>query len=146
MKRTLSISLLCICLLCGLYVFFRPLQLSKCFDESKNICVSELEFEIIDGEPYIKSDTYNDITIEQKEEIEDLFQKYSYRRTLRTPFSDGSMSDLGDIVVHIYIYEDKNLITSISVSNENGISINQKNYKLSNSSEFIFELINIISL
>ena len=103
MKRTWSIGLLCICLLCGLYIFFRPLQLSKCFDDSKDICVSISEFEIIKGEPYINSDTYNDITAEQKEEIEGLFQQYSYRRTLRTPFSDGSMSDLGDVVVHIYI-------------------------------------------
>lgn len=114
-------------------------------NENKEIYVTAMEFSITDGEAYNNSKNYNEITVEQKNDIISLFQSYSYRRTIFTAFSDGSMSDLGDVVVYIYTYEDGKLDNAIYVSSAGDISVNDKNYVLANAPEFIQELLETIN-
>ena len=48
----------------------------------------------------------NDLTEAERQDIIDLFQQYTYRRTLRTLFSDGSLCGIGDEIINIFVYED----------------------------------------
>lgn len=69
---------------------------------------------------------YQDITIEQKDAILSLFDKYTYRRTFGTPFSNGSISDLANKTLSIYVYDDNLLINSVFATSSGKVVINEK--------------------
>lgn len=140
-----SIVYIVIVFLIGCVLYFKPLRLSDLINENQEICITAMEFAITNGKSDIDSKNYNEITVEQKNDIISLFQNYSYRRTIFTAFSDGSMSDLGNIMVLIYTYEDGKVDNTIYVSAAGDISVNNKNYVLANAPEFIQELLEIIN-
>lgn len=96
------------------------------------------------GEAYIDSVDYQDITTEQKSAILILLEKYTYKRTLGTLFSDGSISELGDKTLYIYVYDDVSLVGSIFVSSSGRIAVNEKNYHMENAEQFIEQIIEIM--
>lgn len=143
--RRRSIVCIVIVFLIGCWFYFKSLRLSDLVNENEEIRVTAMEFAIIDGESDIDSESYNEITAEQKNDIINLLQNYSYRRTVFTAFSDGSMSDLGNAVVYIYTYGNGKLNNTVCVSAAGDVSINGKNYVLADASEFIQELLEIIN-
>lgn len=144
-KKTIYLVVIVIVLLVSMAVFFKPLSLSDIANENNQIIMVLSEFEVRNGEAYIDSVDYQEITTEQKRGILNLLEKYTYRRTFGTLFSDGSMSGLGDKMLSIYVYDDASLSGSILVSSSGKIEINGKNYNMKNTEQFIEQIIEIMN-
>ncbi len=128
-----------------LVLYFKPLALSDLINQNQKISIIRIELGTKDGIAYNNSETYNDITDEQKVNIINVFQQYSYRRTFGTLISDGSLSGLGDELMQIYLYEDNVLVNTISISSTGSISVNDKSYTLKNSQELISKILEIMN-
>ena len=143
-KKTIYPVVIVIALLICIIAFFRPLSLSDIARENTQIKMVLSELGVRDGEAYIDSVDYQDITTEQKRAILTLLEKYSYRRTFDTLFSDGSISGLGDKTLSIYVYDDVSLVGSIFVSSSGRIAVNEKSYSMKNAEQFIEKIIEIV--
>lgn len=143
-KKTIYLAVIVIVLLICIIAFFRPLSLSDIARENTQIKMVLSELGVRDGEAYIDSVDYQDITTEQKRAILTLLEKYSYRRTFDTLFSDGSISGLGDKTLSIYVYDDVSLVGSIFVSSSGRIAVNEKSYSMKNAEQFIEKIIEIV--
>ena len=115
-KKAIYLVVIAIVLFICIITFFKPLSLSEIARENNQIKMVLSELGVRNGEAYIDSVDYQDITTEQKSAILILLEKYTYKRTLGTLFSDGSMSELGDKTLSIYVYDDVSLVGSIFVS------------------------------
>lgn len=144
-KKSITCIMIAIVLLMGCLLYFKSLRLSDLINKNQEICVTAIELGTPNGEPYMNSKSYNEITDAQKNDIISLFQNYSYRRTFLTAFSDGSLSDLGNVLVCIYTFDDGKPDNTISISTTGSISVNSKTYLLANASDFIQKLLEIIN-
>lgn len=124
--------------------YFQPLQLSNLINENEKILITHIELSVENGKTHNDSNTYNDLTDEQQNGIIRLFENYSYRRTFNTVFTDGSLSDLGDELLHVFIYKDTTLVNSIMISTTRNISVNNKTYEMKNTNELIDKILEII--
>ena len=115
---------------------FSPLDLSAGITESDFFIVQINSFGIQNGEPYIDSKGYENITEEQKGKIVGLVQEYSYKRTLNTYISDGAIEKIGNKTASIYIYDNEGEAKSIYVSDSGQISINDRLYEMKNAKQF----------
>lgn len=135
-KKAICGIVICIALLlCGA-LYFRPLSLSDNIKESNSFTIQINDFGVRNGEPYIDSTSYDALTDEQKEEIIELLDASSYHRTLKTYVSDGSMEQIGDQAVYIYIYDGDTLSESIYVSDSGQLSVNDRLYQMKNAEQF----------
>lgn len=143
-RKIVFLVIVIIILLAGILLYFRPLQLSV--PSNKYISAIYEELGVRDGEPYINDTTYNEITEDEKEQIIDLLEQYSYRRTPGTLFSDGSLTETGDQILIMHIFDENNeLDDTIIITGADSISVNGKNYFLNNSPVCIEELLNILN-
>lgn len=132
-------------LLVGLIIYFVPKPLSNHLDESTQITsVVVQRFKTQDGEPIIDTSSYSEITKEQKDRIFALCNQYSYRRTVHTLFSDGSMSGLGDRLIDIFIQAEDTTIRLIAIASTGTISIGNKTYKMSQAEQFMNQMEEIL--
>ncbi len=145
MKKANKKLLFLIMIIVVLVLYFKPLALSDLINQNQKISIIRIELGTKDGIAYNNSETYNDITDEQKVNIINVFQQYSYRRTFGTLISDGSLSGLGDELMQIYLYEDNVLVNTISISSTGSISVNDKSYTLKNSQELISKILEIMN-
>lgn len=143
-KKMIYLIIIVIVLLISILTFFKPLSLLNITSESNQIKMVLSEFEIRNGETYIDSIDYQAITAKQKHDILNLLEKYTYRRTFSTLFSDSSISELGDKTLTIYVYDDVSLVGSIFVSSSGKIIVNNKNYSMHSAKEFIEQMIEIL--
>ena len=143
-KKAIYLVVIVIVLLICIIAFFKPLSLSDIARENNQINMVLSELGVRNGEAYIDSVDYQDITTEQKSAILILLEKYTYKRTLGTLFSDGSISELGDKTLYIYVYDDVSLVGSIFVSSSGRIAVNEKNYHMENAEQFIEQIIEIM--
>lgn len=134
-KAVCGIAICVALLLCGA-LYFRPLSLSDNIRESTSFTVQINDFGVRNGEPYIDSTSYDTLTDEQKDKIIELLSAFSYHRTLKTYISDGSMEQVGDRVVYLYIYDGATLSESIYVSDSGQISVNDRLYQMKNAEQF----------
>ena len=104
-KKMLCPIVIVIALLICCIVYFKPLSLSDVAGTDNQIKMVYSQLGVKNGEPYIDSVDYQDITMEQKNAILSLLDKYTYRRTVGTLFSNGSTSDLGNKTFSIYVYD-----------------------------------------
>ena len=145
MKKKLPVFLaMAVLLLLGSIAYFRPLSFSGIAGENQQINVVLSEFGVRNGEAYIDSTDYADIATEQKTAVWAVLEKYTYRRMPGTPFSDGSLSDFGEKMLSIYVYEDDALVDSIVVSSSGKIAVNGKNYRMANAESCIDQLTEIL--
>ena len=121
-----------------------PAKLSECLDDGSQINIQVDTFDIKDGEPIIDQETYSDITEEQKNSILKLCSQYSYRRRIDTLFSDGSISEVGDTVVYIFLNGEDGSDKQIVISSTNKIAIGNKTFKMNHAEQFIRELLKIL--
>ena len=91
-KKAIYLVVIVIVLLICIIAFFKPLSLSDIARENNQIKMVLSELGVRNGEAYIDSVDYQDITTEQKSAILILLEKYTYRRTFGTLFSDGSIA------------------------------------------------------
>ena len=126
-------------------VYFKPLPLSDVAEADNQIKMIYSQLGVENGEAYIDSVDYQDITIEQKNAILSLLDKHTYRRTVGTLFSNGSTSDLGDKTLSIYVYEDASLINSVLVTSSGKVVINEKTYNMEYAEPFIEQIVEIMN-
>lgn len=129
----------------GLLWYFRPLPLSNLVKNSIQILATDIDLGVKDGMPYNNSTNYNEISDVQKNEIQALFENYSYKRTLCTLFSDGSLMGSFNRVVHISVYKEEDSFNIITISDAGRIAVNDKTYKIQDSAWLIEEMLEIIS-
>ena len=141
-KTILRIGIVAV-LLILVIAYFWPLSLANAVDESGKINIVLTDFSIQNGEPDIDSTEYSDITPDQKQAILTLFEKYTYRRTLLTPFSDGSMEPSGNQILSIYAFYDVSDIDYLGI-NAKEILIDYKVYRMKNADQLIAEIIKIV--
>ena len=144
-KKILCLVVIVIAFLICCIVYFKPLSLSDIADDNNQIKMVYIELGVKNGEAYIDSVDYQDITIEQKNTILALLDKYTYRRTAGTLFSNGPTSDLGDKTLSVYVYDDVSLINSVFAASSGKIVINEKVYNMENAEQFIEQIIEIMS-
>lgn len=136
-KKNIIFALIIVIIIACLSIYFKPIKLSKTISENNTIMLLVTELGVKNGEPYIDTKDYKNITDKQKNNIIELFNNYSYTRTFTTHFSDGSISDNGDKIIYIYLYDSDKLIDYICISSSGNISVNDKTYKIKDATEFI---------
>lgn len=144
-KKILCLVVIVIAFLICCIVYFKPLSLSDIAEDNNQIKMVYSELGVKNGKAYIDSVDYQDITLEQKSTILALLDKYAYRRTVGTLFSNGSTSDLGDKTISVYVYDDVSLINSVFAASSGKIVINEKVYNMENAEQFIEQIIEIMS-
>lgn len=128
-------------LLAGLILYLLPRPLSDLLGESSRIdTVRTYEFEIREGQPFIDSATYPELTEEQKARVFALCRQYSYRRTLGTPFSDGSISGLGNRLLDIFVTGGDAAPQSVTVSSTGKLAIANRVYKMDHAERFLEQM------
>ena len=141
-KKATVLAAIAVLLLIGLAIYFRPLHFSVP-DESSQIAIVLNEYAVSDGKPVIDSAEYQATASEQRRAIRALLEKTTYRRTTGTLFSDGSMSDVGNRTLAIYIYDGDSLADSILASSSGKIAVQNKTYYTKNSAQLIEQIIEI---
>lgn len=141
-RKSIILVLIAVLLLIGLAIYFRPLHFSVP-DEISQISIVLNEYSVSDGKPVIDSAEYQAIASEQRRAIRALLAETAYRRTAGTLFSDGSMSDVGDRTLAIYIYDGDSLADSILASSSGKIAVQNKTYCMKNSEQLIEQIIEI---
>lgn len=143
--KALVTGIVIVVVLAALLLYFRQMDMSDLINGDQNILITRNEFGVQNGEPYINYENYNDLTDDQKQDIVDLFQRYTYRRTPGTLFSDGSLSGMGDELINIYIYEGTELVRTVTISDTGDMSVNNRNYVMQESLELIHNISGIIN-
>ena len=136
----IGITVLVICVI----AYFKPLSFSDMADNDNQIKMTVQDFSIKNGEANIESDEYTNITAEQKDSILNVLYQFRYRRNFKTLFSDGSMSDLGDKMLSIYIYENDLSVNTVVASSSGKIAVNNKVYSMKDAENFIEQIIDIV--
>ncbi len=145
-KKIILIAALILIAVFFAIIYLKPLTLSDIANENSTLLFTKVSMVIKDGEHYHESENYKNITDEQKQEILLLLNNYPYHRNFKTLFSDGSLADnSGDGYFYISIYYGANYQGTAIIAYDNEISYNNKNYTMNNSSDFISEILDIIS-
>ena len=144
-KKMLCSTIIVIAFFVCCTVYFKPLSLSDVEEADNQIKMVYSQLGVKNGEAYIDSVDYQDITIDQKRTILDLLDKYTYRRTFGTLFSNGSTSDLGDKTLSIYVYDDASLINGVLVTSSGKVVINEKTYNMEDAEPFIEQMVEIMN-
>lgn len=126
-------------------VYFKPLSLSDVAEADNQMKMVYIQSGVENGEAYIDSANYQDITIEQKNAILSLLDKFTYRRTVGTLFSNGSISALGNKTLSIYVYDGELLISSVFATSSGKVVINEKAYNMEGAEQFIEQMIEIMN-
>ena len=142
-KKIYFISSIIVLLVC-ISVYFAPLSLSNIIRECDRIDIILNEFEVENGIADIEAVTYNEITVDQKEAVSDLFDKFIYRRTIGTLFSNGTIKGLGDKTLTIFTYDDNSSVAAIVMATSGKMSINDKSYRCANAAQIIEHIVGIM--
>ena len=144
-KKTICIIGVVIVLLICIIAYFKPLSLLDTIGENNRIDIVLNKIEYEDGKLNTEPFLYNDISEEQKNAILSLLEKYDYRRTFGTLFTDGSLTDLGEKALNICVHDDNLSDTSIIIVTSTGkIAINDKIYSMEDAEQFIKQIIEIV--
>ena len=135
----------CDCIFNLLYRIFQAFITFRCAEADNQMKMIYSQIGVENGEAYIDSVNYQDITIDQKNAILSLLDKYTYRRTVGTLFSNGSTSDLGNKTLSIYVYDDDLLINSVFATSSGKVVINEKTYNMEDAERFIEQMIEIMN-
>lgn len=141
-KKAIYLIGIAIAMLICIIAYFKPLSLSNTISENSKISMILKEYVIRNGEPGFDSVEYKDVTTEQKSAILTLLEKYTYRRTPGTLFSNGSMSGIGTRMLTISVFDDNSDI--IFVTSSGKIVVDAKNYRMENAEQFIEQMIEIM--
>lgn len=141
-KKTICFILAFALILTSTIIYFIPVKLSACLGDGSKIIITVSEMGVSNGTPFINPVSYADITEEQKESILALCSQYSYRRTIHTLFSDGSMSEIGDKLVYIYVNDEND--TVITVSSTGKIAVKNRTFKMKHADLFINRMTEIL--
>ena len=142
--KVLATGIIIIIVFAALLLYFRPMEMSDLINEDYEIRITRTEVGVRDGEPYIDTKNYNDLTEEQRQDIMSLFQQYTYRRTPGTLFSDGSISGAINNYINIFVYEDSELVRMIIISDTGGMSVDSRVYVMQEPSALIQDILGVV--
>ncbi len=120
-------------------VYFRPIHLSALIEGQDIVRLHYVELGVRDGVAYADGTDLIRLTEEERDDLLELLEGYTYSKSIETLFSDGSMGNLGNEVVYIYTYPN-GLANYITISSLDRVSINGTVYNLSNSADLINEI------
>ena len=143
-KKTIYLIGLAIVLLFLIITYFKPLSFSDTVGTNNLINMVLNEFEVKDGEPDGEFILYQDIAAEQSSAILNILENYTYRRTFGTLFSSNSISNLGEKMLTIYVYDDNSSVEVIVVTSSGRVVANDKSYCMNNADQIIEQLIEIM--
>lgn len=143
-KKAIYLVGIAVVLLICVIAYFKPLSLSNTASQNSKISMILNEYVIRNGEPDIEVVEYRDITTEQKSAFLALLEKYTYKRTLGTLFSNGTISGIGNKMLSIYMFGENTSGGGIFVTSSGKIVVNAKNYRMENSEQFIEQIIEIM--
>ena len=83
-------------------------------------------------------------TLPQNSAILALLGEYNYRRTLGTLFSNGSITDLDDKTLTIFVCDDNSSVAAIVVASSGKIAVNDKSYGMEDAEQLIKQIIEIV--
>ena len=124
--------------------YFYPMSLSDTVRTNKRIDMILNQYEIKEGNPNIESVIYNDISEKQKEAIIALLEDFDYSRTGSTLFSNGTLTDLADQTLTIFVYDDHSSVAAIVVASSGKMAINDRSYSCKNADQLIDQIIEIL--
>lgn len=130
-------------LVCAL-LYFRPMPLSHSVTQTGQLSIQISNVGVENGDPYLDTTRYDAITETQKDDILALLQQYAYCRTVSTPFSDGSLSGLGDRVLYLCVYEDDTVANELTISSDGNIAMDGKTYKMDRAEQFIDQVAELL--
>ena len=142
--KVLAAGIIIIIVFAALLLYFRPMEMSDLIKGDQDILITRTGPGVRDGEPYIDTKNYDDLTEEQRQDIMSLFQQYTYRRTPGTLFSDGSISGAVNNYINIFVYEDSELVRTIIISDTGGMSLDSRVYAAQEPSALIQDIISVI--
>lgn len=67
--KILTAGIIIIIVLAALLLYFRPMEMSDLINEDYEIRITRTEVGVRDGEPYIDTKNYDDLTEEQRQDI-----------------------------------------------------------------------------
>lgn len=123
-------------------MYFKPLNLTALINNSNTDNLTILASSLNINDYY--NNTYQDISQDDLLSIINIINNYTYTRKFNSMFSEDSLGELGDYLIHIYTYKNNSQINSLSISNNNKISINNKNYSIKNSDNLIQEILEVL--
>ena len=141
-KKLLYVIGIAIVLLIITIVYFKPLPLSGLASDSNQVAMVWNEIGVRDGMAYMDCVEYQSLTPDQNRAILSLLDKYAYKRTLGTLFSDGSMP--GYYVLNIYLSNEISMNNYIFVSSSGEILVQGKTYHMKNAEQFIEQVLEIV--
>lgn len=143
-KRWIAVGIVLI-LLAGAAVYFWPRPLMGQLEPGEHLSVTITHMGINNGKPYMEPEQYDDITEAKQAEIAALLDEYSYRRTLTTAFSDGSLEGVGDRVLVLHWYNDTGSTSSLSVSAAGQVALGNRTYRMGDAPEFLDRITEILT-
>ena len=141
-KKTLCAIGIAAVLLISTIIYFKPLSLSVLANDSNQVSMVWNEIGVRDGTAYMDCVEYQSLTSDQNRAILSLLDKYTYNRTLRTLFSDGSMS--GYYALNIYLSNEISMNNYIFVSSSGEILVHGKTYHMENAEQLIEQVLEIV--
>ncbi len=144
-NTNLKKNILCIAIFLLVFCYFKPLRLSDLINTSNTDNLDILASSLNINNSYTNEYSDQDISQDDLLSIIAIINNYTYTRKFNTMFSDGSLHELGDYLIHIYTYKNNNQINNLSISDNNKISINNKSYSIKNSDNLIQEILEVLN-
>lgn len=116
----------------GLLFYFRPVPLADVVGEGDTVYISVGRWTYDGGVPDMELTDYGAVSGEQKNGVLSLLKEYPCRRSLGTPFSDGSIEGAGDEAAYIFVYDGGELAHSVCISSSGKCSVDDRTYGIEN--------------
>ena len=142
-KRVIWWILAAAILVLSVVVYFRPLAFTDIVTEQQDIWMILSIFSIQNGEPDIEMVEYQDITAEEKRDILMVLEQYTYRRTLGTLFSDGTIEDLGEKMLTVHLH-DGVWAETVVVTSSGKMTVGDRGYRMKDAGEMMKKLVEIV--
>ena len=143
MRKKIPLIASILLLAAAVAVYFRPLPLADTLKDGRRLLVLLEEIRIENGEPVMEISQYNRLSQEQQDRIRALFEGSTYRRTFRTPLSDGSTSGLSEQMVYVHTFDEDTWAATVFFSESGELSANYRTYRLDDAPKLMKEIAEI---
>jgi len=144
-KKSIFLAVTALVLLGCIALYFRPLSLSDAADQNAPVTLVLNQMAIRDGRLSVEATEYRDITAEQTQALFSLLEQFPYRRTPDSLFSTGTLSNIGDRSLSIYLPDDASSVSSITLTSSGKISVNGKSFRMPGADSCITRILTILA-
>ncbi len=130
-------------ILLALILYFRPISFPDLSADNIQILIGYNELGVKDGEAYIHSKTCDELPAEQKEMIAEIMRQYTYKRTWKTPFSDGSMQDMHQML-YLHVFDGEQIADGFILSDQKELTRGQKEYRMKDAEELMEKILEAV--